>query len=207
MKPLRFGRRRKPLDLPDPSLFPEGSILIEGQVYPPGTHPLNTPINLTAPESVSIDEFADSVKRALDAEEFEEKLNDPVNHPAHYTDGKIEVSDFIADKDFNFFRGNAIKYISRAGKKDPSREQEDLEKAIWYLQREIHRMGGYEVKKNPLDGVTIMVPHWADQNQWIQDFEEAFFNVWHDGLDAQALADNISAEMKQEKLMVRNGNK
>ena len=43
------------------------------------------------------------------------EANDNVNHPAHYTDGKIEVIDYIQDKGFNFCRGNAIKYISRAG--------------------------------------------------------------------------------------------
>lgn len=63
--------------------------------------------------------------------------NDPVNHPSHYTDGKIEVADYIADKHFDFFLGNAIKYISRAGKKDPTKHIEDLEKAIWYINYEI----------------------------------------------------------------------
>lgn len=65
---------------------------------------------------------------------------DNVNHPAHYTDGKIEVIDYIQDKDFNFCRGNAIKYISRAGKKDKAKEIEDLQKAVWYLNKEIERL-------------------------------------------------------------------
>ena len=64
-------------------------------------------------------------------------MNDAVNHPAHYTDGKIEVIDFIEDKGLNFHLGNSVKYISRAGKKDPSKTIEDLEKAKWYLQRHI----------------------------------------------------------------------
>lgn len=68
--------------------------------------------------------------------------NDNVNHPAHYTDGKIEVIDYIQDKCFNFCRGNAIKYISRAGKKDKSKEIEDLQKAVWYLNKEIERLKG-----------------------------------------------------------------
>lgn len=66
-----------------------------------------------------------------------EKSNDPINHPSHYTDGKIEVIDFIEDKGLDFHLGNAIKYISRAGKKDPSRTVEDLKKAIWYINRKI----------------------------------------------------------------------
>lgn len=67
-------------------------------------------------------------------------MNDNVNHPAHYTDGKIEVIDFIEDKGLNFHRGNAVKYIARAGKKDPNREIEDLQKAAWYLNGEIKRL-------------------------------------------------------------------
>jgi hypothetical protein len=70
--------------------------------------------------------------------------DDPVNHPPHYTDGKIEVIDFIEDKNLNFHRGNAVKYIARAGKKDKSREIEDLQKAAWYIDREIKRL---EAKK------------------------------------------------------------
>lgn len=66
--------------------------------------------------------------------------NDVVNHPSHYTDGKIEVIDFIEDKGLNFHRGNAVKYIARAGKKDKSKEVEDLRKAVWYLNREIERL-------------------------------------------------------------------
>lgn len=68
------------------------------------------------------------------------KVNDVVNHPSHYTDGKIEVIDFIEDKGLNFHRGNAVKYIARSGKKNPAKEVEDLKKAVWYLNREIQRM-------------------------------------------------------------------
>lgn len=66
-----------------------------------------------------------------------EPLNDNVNHPSHYTDGKIEVIDFIVDKKLDFCLGNACKYISRAGKKDPNKTIEDLKKAIWYINKEI----------------------------------------------------------------------
>lgn len=63
--------------------------------------------------------------------------NDPVNHPSHYTKGKIECIDFIQDKKLNFCRGNAVKYIVRAGLKDKNKEVEDLQKAIFYLNAEI----------------------------------------------------------------------
>ena len=65
---------------------------------------------------------------------------DTVNHPAHYTFGKYEVIDVINDWKLNFNRGNAIKYIARAGKKNPDKEIEDLEKAVFYLQDEIKRL-------------------------------------------------------------------
>lgn len=65
--------------------------------------------------------------------------NDVINHPSHYTQGKIECIDYIEDKNFNYHLGNAIKYITRAGLKDPSKTIEDLKKAVWYINREIAR--------------------------------------------------------------------
>ncbi len=69
--------------------------------------------------------------------EDDTRCDDPVNHPSYYVAGKIECIDFITDKRLNFCRGNAVKYITRAGRKDPDKEIEDLEKATWYLNREI----------------------------------------------------------------------
>lgn len=63
--------------------------------------------------------------------------DDPVQHPAHYTTGKIECIDYIEDKELGYHLGNAVKYITRAGKKDPAKTVEDLEKAVWYIQRKI----------------------------------------------------------------------
>lgn len=73
---------------------------------------------------------------------------DVVNHPSHYTSGKIEVIDFIDDQNLNYERGNAIKYICRAGKKDPNKEIEDLQKAVWYIQREIKNVETRNKEKN-----------------------------------------------------------
>ena len=58
--------------------------------------------------------------------------------PIHYTRGTIEVWDFIRDQGLNYFRGNAIKYICRAGFKSTHTEIEDLKKAIHYLENELH---------------------------------------------------------------------
>ena len=73
-------------------------------------------------------------------------MSDMVNHPSHYTDGNIEVIDFIEDKKLNYHRGNALKYLCRAGKKDPAKEVEDLQKAIWYINREIQRLEAQKQK-------------------------------------------------------------
>ena len=62
---------------------------------------------------------------------------DLVNHPPHYKSGGIETIDFIEAKDLNYRMGNAVKYVSRAGKKVGSDPIKDLEKAVWYLLREI----------------------------------------------------------------------
>ena len=67
---------------------------------------------------------------------------DIVNHPNWYADSNIEVIDYIEDKGFGYHLGNAIKYISRAGKKDPSKETEDLRKAVWYIERYIQLIEG-----------------------------------------------------------------
>ena len=69
-------------------------------------------------------------------------MNDPVNHPSHYCTGKIEVIDFITDKKLDFCRGNAVKYIVRAGLKDPEKEVEDLMKARFYINRAIEDLVG-----------------------------------------------------------------
>lgn len=65
---------------------------------------------------------------------------DSVNHPSHYTDGKIEVIEFIEDKKLGYHLGNVVKYVSRAGKKDASKTIEDLKKARWYLNRHILKL-------------------------------------------------------------------
>lgn len=60
-----------------------------------------------------------------------------VTHPKHYNQGKIEVIEAIEDWKLTYHIGNAVKYLARAGKKDPTKTIEDLEKAIWYIQRHI----------------------------------------------------------------------
>jgi hypothetical protein len=60
-----------------------------------------------------------------------------VSHPKHYNQGKFEVIEVIEDQKLGFHLGNALKYICRAGKKDPNKVVEDLQKAKWYIERQI----------------------------------------------------------------------
>lgn len=79
------------------------------------------------------------------SKEVEKTLDDKVSHPSHYTYGEIEIIDFIEQvtKDYKpelaFAIGNAIKYISRANRKNG---KEDLDKARWYLNRAFEKWEG-----------------------------------------------------------------
>lgn len=65
-----------------------------------------------------------------------------VNHPRHYNMGRIEVIDAIEAWELGFDDGNAVKYIARARHK--GKELEDLEKALWYLERRIKNLKSQE---------------------------------------------------------------
>ena len=69
------------------------------------------------------------------------EMIDNVNHPAHYTYGSLEVIDAIEGLLLPYHLGNAVKYIARAGRKDPAKTEEDLRKAIWYINRYITFLG------------------------------------------------------------------
>jgi len=85
---------------------------------------------------------------------------DQVNHPSHYNKGKIEVIEFLEDQKLNFHRANAVKYIARAGHKGVDefstddktlqKQIEDLKKAVWYLQRDIHLLECKRTGAEPL---------------------------------------------------------
>lgn len=65
-------------------------------------------------------------------------MNDPVHNPSHYKSGGIEVIDVIEAFELGFRLANVVKYVLRAGRKGDALE--DLEKAAWYLDREIDKL-------------------------------------------------------------------
>ena len=70
-------------------------------------------------------------------EDYGAHPNDPVNHPEHYTSHPSGVEVIQITEHLNFCLGNAIKYILRADLK--GNRKQDLEKAVWYLNRELER--------------------------------------------------------------------
>ena len=83
------------------------------------------------------------------------KHKEMINHPSHYGGAKIhdyEVIKVIEAWELDFHLGTALKYIPRAGKKDPSKTIEDLKKSIWYINRKLEMVqkGKFEYRRTDL---------------------------------------------------------
>jgi len=68
------------------------------------------------------------------------KKNDPIHHPSHYTSHPSGVECITIAEHHNFCIGNTLKYLWRQGLKDGESNIKDLQKARWYLDREIERL-------------------------------------------------------------------
>lgn len=124
---------------------------------------------------------------------------DSVNHPSHYQHPSgIEVIEIVRHENFN--RGNAIKYILRAGRKPGESELNDLNKAIWYLRDEVERITTLQDAAAKLPSI-----HWdgEDQEQVNEPEEEeplnANFNIkagyisdWNSGYRLEPSANNAN---------------
>ena len=70
--------------------------------------------------------------------------SDNVSHPPHYANGWSNGAEVIdLAENLSFCAGNVVKYVCRAGRKDPGKHVEDLKKARWYIDREIARVEGH----------------------------------------------------------------
>ena len=87
-----------------------------------------------------LDDFFDD----LPCVNYQERIaqRNQVDHPEHYggKDNLYEAIKVIEAWDLGFNLGNVVKYVSRSGKKESSKELEDLEKAKWYLDRQIEKL-------------------------------------------------------------------
>lgn len=82
-------------------------------------------------------------------------MSDAVHHPQHYGgDTTYEVIKVLEAWGLGFHLGNTVKYIARAGIKDPSKELEDLRKAKFYLDRKIKQMEERRDEKSAPQGVS-----------------------------------------------------
>lgn len=68
------------------------------------------------------------------------KTRDEVNHPSHYNSHPSGIECIQVTEHMTFCLGNAVKYIWRAGEKNGTSAVTDLEKSVWYIQREIERL-------------------------------------------------------------------
>ena len=92
---------------------------------------------------------------------------DPVHSPAHYAQAGFPLEAIELTERLNFNAGNALKYIWRAGKKNPAKTLEDLGKAKWYILRELDRLANDKHRHN-LDLITEYV---QDEGQSKTDWE------------------------------------
>ena len=95
-----------------------------------------------------------------------------MDNPSHYTRGSIEVWDLIRDQGLNYFRGNAIKYICRAGFKSPHTTIEDLKQAIHYLENELQHTLSEDEPERPSN--TISRSLWDPELDGEPDYATGF---------------------------------
>lgn len=96
---------------------------------------------------------------------------DPVNRPSHYTEGrKFETIEVIEDWDLGFCLGNAVKYISRAGRK--SNQIEDLKKAVWYVERQIEALKAEEELESSVNYDENLYGQIVLDDQYLTEQEE-----------------------------------
>ena len=69
-----------------------------------------------------------------------ERVGGTVNHPTHYNSHPAGIEAIEVIEHMNFNVGTAIKYLWRAGLKGDAPIEQDLRKALWYVERELKRM-------------------------------------------------------------------
>ena len=106
-------------------------------------------------------------------------MSNQVNHPKHYggSENTYEAIKVIEAWGLGFCLGNVVKYISRAGKKDKTKLIQDLEKAIWYLNREVENLKNGE-KSEVTDKIIITdSPNSNEKYKYIllkEDYEKLY---------------------------------
>lgn len=125
--------------------------------------------------------------------------HDAVNHPSHYTQYPVEVIELT--RHMNFCKGNAVKYVARAGfKGGPEKELEDLDKAIWYLKDERAQVAQRLAERKEASNTTGGT--WSDpSNIRVQkgSLQDILDNTPGEGSDADKLNDVFKRVEKEAK--------
>lgn len=126
---------------------------------------------------------------------------DPVSRPSHYAQGReYEPIDVIEDWELGFHEANAVKYISRSGRKD--NQIQDLEKAVWYLERRISQLKDGETENMGATADRII----ADETGDSITIDKAK-GIASDGFDVEAYAELVLSgfqELHRTGRMARN---
>ena len=117
--------------------------------------------------------------------------HDVVNNPSHYAEGReFETIDVIEDWGLGYHLGNAVKYISRAGRKDDILQ--DLKKAQWYLNREIENL---ELERAEAEGILY---EYEVQEEFPVDYQDILEDqAWEDAWAAVEEARQGEARLKE----------
>ena len=120
------GKGRKPL------LYKKSMVNLVKDMTPIQLNELSDVVEDTREE---VEDFIKSDIEVVVEEDCKHKYSyeQSVNHPSHYNKTQLEVIDAIDIWGLDFSEGNVIKYLLRAKHKNNARE--DLEKALWYVQR------------------------------------------------------------------------
>jgi len=130
-------------------------------------------------------------------------MSDIISNPAHYTEGRAyEPKDIIAKYELDFFMGNVVKYISRAGRKNGSSRIEDLEKARQYAIFEQNRLE--EIDRGVFAGYDNVEEEAAKISaDWeLSEFlEEAFKPILEDYAYSYKVSENIRKQSAVKKVI------
>ena len=121
----------------DGVMFPNPLDTLKGKPEPGRVKPISVPEGVDYYERLIRDYLKD--RQEINISKLK-GIRDTIDHPPHYTSGKIEVWDFIIDQGLDFLLGNVIKYVCRAGRK--GKRLEDLRKAEAYIRKAIKNEGG-----------------------------------------------------------------
>ena len=115
-------------------------------VYIESNDPSDLPYNISFSPLGDADLYANDTKGFLGQYGFVrdkvgcgDTLGGAIN-PQHYQSDPSGVQCIEISENWSFCLGNALKYMWRSGKKDSSKNIEDLQKAVWYIEREISRL-------------------------------------------------------------------